>query len=130
MSKIVEVPEDVEFSEWIEFSPRLGMSPDTVTVAFTKKEQGHTAIIRFGTKVLEKMRWKEKDRIGLFVSKGNKYKWMLCATSNGYRIGRDTNTSVHRRIQLAWPHEGVTFNKQKECRFEINKEKLILHIPM
>ena len=126
---IVEV-DDLDLGEWVEFNAqRRASSPDSVTVAFTKKKIGHTATIRIGTEVMKKMRWTEKDKISLFLSKKDKYKWGLAVSSKGYKLIKEDNNNSARKIQLSWNNDDVTYTKAKECRYEIDKGYLVVHVP-
>lgn len=126
---IVEV-DNLDLGEWVEYNTRKTSSPDVVTVGFSTKKGGYVATIRIGNEVMQKMRWTEKDKISMFISKKDKYKWGLAATSAGYKLAKDTGSKHVRKIQVAWNNEGVTYTKAKECRWEIDRGYLVLHVPM
>lgn len=121
---------DDEFmSEWIEFIPMTrSMATDRVAVAFSKN--GRQATVRLGVDLMKQMRWTEKDKITVFVSKANKYKWALVSTTKGYKLGTESNAKNCKKFVMTWNQDGVTYTKSKECRHEINKEKLIVYVPM
>lgn len=129
-TNVVEL-EGVDLGEWEELtSAHRGLGDDEVSVAFSKNSKHHSAHIRFGKNILKKMKWVEKDKLSMFFSKHDKYKWAICCTSKGYKLGKDGGKSQTHKMSFVWPHEGVTYIKAKLCRYEIDREKLIIHVPM
>lgn len=126
---LIEV-DNIDFGEWVEFSVRKTCDIDQVVVSFSPKGEIHSAAIRVGLDVMRKMRWKNGDKVSLLLSKNDKYKWALVATSRGYKLTQKPNVTSCAEIAISWPHSGVTYTKSKECRYEIDKEKLIIHVPM
>lgn len=98
--------------EWMEHTgyKKSNMKEDEIMVTFYKQkkdmEYNNTVKFRFGTEILEKLKWQKGDTIAIFFDKNNEYRALLVKNNggNGYTLQAD-GSAINLCLSFIWKGE-------------------------
>jgi hypothetical protein len=101
----------IEEIEWITITPNRGkkVSRDEVAVSFCisdskKPDVIDRVLIRIGDNIIEKLKWKQKDKIVVMHDKNNLMNFLLVKTEAGTGFSLGLDGSAGYKVQFKWQH--------------------------